>query len=88
MKNRIFRKLFITYGLTIILGFGILALLLSQILGRYFIENKEQLLVEEGKKIQEEIVASFYTGSLDRGKTEQRFTGAGPFSQCPDLAGG
>lgn len=71
MKNTIFRKLFITYGLTIILGFGILALLLLQILGRYFIESKEQLLVEEGKKIQEEIITSYYTGSLDREKLNQ-----------------
>jgi len=68
MKNSLFKKLFLIYGLTIVVGFGILALLLSQLFNSFFIENKRQLLFEQGKKIREEIVLSLYTGRLDQEK--------------------
>ncbi len=64
-KNRIFKKLFITYGLTIIISFGILAIALSKLLSSYLIENKKEVLIDQGKRIKEEILLSFYTGRLD-----------------------
>lgn len=66
MKKGIFRKLFITYGITIILGFGILALLLMKLLSEYFIDSKKDLLLEYGQKVTQEVAAGIYTGRLDR----------------------
>jgi len=69
-KGTIFRRLFLTYGITIIIGFGILALLLMQLFNQYFIESKKQVLIEQGQKISQEIVLGLYTGQID----QQRLT--------------
>lgn len=63
MKNSIQKKLFITYGIAIIIGFGILALALLQVLDRYFIENRKQLLYEQGRKVAREAAQVLYLGN-------------------------
>lgn len=60
MKNSIQKKLFITYGIAIIIGFGILALSLLRIFDQYFIENRKELLYEQGKKVAKEAAAVLY----------------------------
>ena len=66
MKRGIFKKLFITYGVTIILGFGILALVLMKLFSQYFIDTKKELLLEYGQKITQDIAIGIYGGHLDR----------------------
>ncbi|WP_372997536.1 ATP-binding protein [Lutispora sp.] len=66
MKKSIFKRLFITYGITIILGFGILALVLMKLFSQYFIDSKKDLLLEYGQKITQEIAIGLYAGRLDR----------------------
>lgn len=66
MKKGIFKKLFITYGVTIILGFGILALVLMKLFSQYFIDSKKDLLLEYGQKITQDIAIGIYAGRLDR----------------------
>lgn len=65
MKKSIFKKLFITYGITIILGFGILALVLMKLFSQYFIDTKKDLLLEYGQKITQDIAVGIYSGRLD-----------------------
>jgi hypothetical protein len=69
MKNKLFKRFFLTYGLTIIIGFGLLAVLLMQLFNQYFIDNKMQVMSEQGAKISQEIVSGLYTGKID----SQRF---------------
>ncbi|MGI6679007.1 MAG: sensor histidine kinase [Dehalobacterium sp.] len=66
MKRTLFRKIFFTYSITLVLSFGLLALLLSQLFNQYFIETKKELLLEQGQKISERIVQSLYTGRIDQ----------------------
>lgn len=68
MKNSLFKKLFITYGITIIISFTILAFLLLQLLNSYLIANKKKLMTDQGMKITSQIVKGFYTGRLEIGK--------------------
>ena len=63
MKNSIQKKLFITYGIAIMIGFGILALTLLQILDQYFIENRKELLYDQGKKVAREAAQVLYLGN-------------------------
>ena len=65
MKTSIFKKLFKTYAITLIIGFGLLAVLLSQLFNHYFITKKKELLIEQGQKISEEIAIGLYTGIID-----------------------
>ncbi len=65
MKSSIRRKLFITYGIAIILGFAMLALALLNIFDRYFIENRKELLYEQGKKVARETASVLYLGNPD-----------------------
>lgn len=65
MKRSIFKKLFITYGITIIISFGILALLLLKLFSQYFIDSKKDLLLEYGRKVTQEVAMVMYTGKLD-----------------------
>ncbi len=65
-RGTIFKRLFLTYGITIIIGFGILALVLMQLFDQYFIESKKQVLIEQGQKISQEIVLGLYTGQIDQ----------------------
>ena len=67
-KGTIFKRLFLTYGITMIIGFGILAVLLMQLFNQYFIESKKQVLIEQGQKISQEIVKGLYTGQIDQQK--------------------
>ncbi len=60
MKNSIQKKLFITYGIAIIVGFGILALTLLKIFDQYFIESRKELLYEQGRKVAEEAASVLY----------------------------
>ncbi|MFZ5351327.1 MAG: sensor histidine kinase [Bacillota bacterium] len=64
--STLFRKLLITYGVTIIVSFILLAVLLMNFLDRYFVESKKQLLFEQGKTIANDIVLAYYTGVRDR----------------------
>lgn len=66
MKRSIFKRLFITYGITIIISFGILAVLLLKLFSQYFIDSKKDLLLEYGRKVTQEIALVMYTGKLDR----------------------
>ena len=68
MKRTIFKRLFFAYGITLVLGFGILALLLLQLFNQYFIETKKELLMEQGRKIGEELVLGLYTGRINQNK--------------------
>ena len=63
MKNSIQKKLFITYGIAIIIGFVILALALLRIFDQYFIENRKELLYEQGKKVAREAAEVLYLGN-------------------------
>ena len=65
MKNSIQKKLFITYGIAIIIGFAILALTLLKIFDQYFIENRKELLYEQGRKVAEEAAAILYLGNAN-----------------------
>ncbi len=65
MKNSIRKKLFITYGIAIMIGFGILALTLLRILDQYFIENRKELLYDQGKKVAREAAQVLYLGNAD-----------------------
>jgi len=60
MKNSIQKRLFITYGIAIIIGFGILALALLKIFDQYFIEDRKELLYEQGKKVAREAASVLY----------------------------
>lgn len=60
MKNSIQKKLFITYGIAIIVGFAILALTLLKAFDQYFIENRKELLYEQGKKVAREAAEVLY----------------------------
>lgn len=66
MKRTLFKKMFFIYGITLIFGFGVLALLLSQLFNQYFIETKKELLLEQGKKISENLIQALYTGRIDQ----------------------
>ena len=63
MKNSIQKKLFITYGVVIITGFAILALSLLRIFDQYFIENRKELLYEQGRKVAREAATVLYSGN-------------------------
>lgn len=63
MKNSILKRLFITYGIAIIIGFAILALSLLKIFDQYFIENRKDLLYEQGKKVAKEAAEVLYVGN-------------------------
>ncbi|HOE56681.1 MAG TPA: HAMP domain-containing sensor histidine kinase [Bacillota bacterium] len=65
MRNSIQKKLFITYGIAIIIGFAILALTLLKIFDRYFIENRKELLYEQGRKVAREAASVLYLGNPD-----------------------
>lgn len=69
MKSKLFKRFYLTYGIAIIIGFGILAILLMQMFNQYFIDNKKQVMSEQGAKISQEIVGGLYTGQID----SQRF---------------
>lgn len=63
MKNSIQKKLFITYGIAIIIGFAILALTLLKIFDQYFIENRKELLYDQGRKVAKEAANVLYMGN-------------------------
>jgi len=63
MKNSIQKRLFITYGVAIIIGFAILALSLLRIFDQYFIENRKELLYEQGRKVAREAATVLYSGN-------------------------
>lgn len=63
MKNSIGKKLFITYGIAIIVGFAILALALLRMLDQYFIENRKELLYDQGRKVAREAAQVLYLGN-------------------------
>ncbi len=63
MKNSIQKRLFITYGVAIIIGFTILALSLLRIFDQYFIENRKELLYEQGRKVAREAATVLYSGN-------------------------
>ena len=65
MKRSIFKRLFITYGITIVISFGILSVLLLKLFSQYFVDSKKDLLLEYGKKITQELALAMYTGRLD-----------------------
>ena len=63
MKNSIQKRLFIIYGVAIIIGFTILALSLLRIFDQYFIENRKELLYEQGRKVAREAATVLYSGN-------------------------
>lgn len=65
MKNSIRKRLFITYGIAIIVGFSILALALLKLFDQYFIESRKELLYEQGRKVAKEAAAVLYLGSTN-----------------------
>lgn len=71
MKNSIQKKLFITYGIAIIIGFAILALALLRILNLYFVENRKELLYDQGRKVAREAAAVLYIGNPNSRNLEE-----------------
>lgn len=65
MKNSIQKKLFITYGIAIIIGFAILALSLLKLFDQYFIESRKELLYEQGRKVAGEAASVLYSGNIN-----------------------
>lgn len=65
MKNSIRKRLFITYGIAIIIGFSILALSLLKLFDQYFIESRKELLYEQGRKVAKEAASVLYLGSAN-----------------------
>lgn len=65
MKNSIGKKLFITYGIAIMVGFAILALALLRMLDQYFIENRKELLYDQGRKVAREAAQVLYLGNAN-----------------------
>jgi len=63
MKNSILKRLFITYGVAIIIGFAILAVSLFKVFDQYFIENRKELLYEQGRKVAREAAEVLYLGT-------------------------
>lgn len=61
MKNSIFKRLLITYGIAIFVGFGILALTLLKLFDQYFIENRKELLYEQGRRVAKEAATVLYS---------------------------
>ena len=57
MLNTVFKKLMATYVAIILISFLILGLLFSQLTGSYFFQRHERLLVEEGNKLNELVIA-------------------------------
>lgn len=66
MKSSIRKKLFITYGIAIIVGFAILALTLLRLLNQFFVENRKELLYEQGRKVAKEAAAVLYLGNANK----------------------
>ncbi len=64
-NKTLFSKLLTTYGITIIISFTILAVLLMNIFDRYFIGSKQELLIEQAEKISHEISMSYFVGVMD-----------------------
>ncbi|MBB6216741.1 signal transduction histidine kinase [Anaerosolibacter carboniphilus] len=56
MLDTVFKKLMVTYFGIIIVSFLLLGLLFSQLLGNYFFDQHEELLLEEGEKINDLVI--------------------------------
>ena len=56
MLNTVFKKLITTYFIIIACAFLVLGLLISQLLGSYYFQKHEKLLLEEGQKLNELVV--------------------------------
>jgi len=65
MLNTVFKKLITTYLVITAVTFLILVLLFSQLLGNYYFNRHEQLLLEEGRKINE-LVIDYLNGYITR----------------------
>lgn len=65
MKNSIQKRLFITYGIAIIIGFAILALSLLKVFDQYFIESRKELLYDQGRRVAKEAASVLYLGNPD-----------------------
>lgn len=65
MLNTMFKKLMSTYFVIIAVTFLILALLFSQLLGNYYFQRQEEILLEEGMKLNE-LVIDHLNGYISR----------------------
>ncbi|WZL73487.1 HAMP domain-containing sensor histidine kinase [Clostridiaceae bacterium 35-E11] len=65
MFNTVFKKLLSTYFVIIVVSFLLLGLLFSQLMGNYFFNRHERVLIEEGDKINE-LVIDYLNGKISR----------------------
>ncbi len=65
MLNTVFKKLMTTYFVIIVFTFLILALLFSQLLGSYYFQRQEKILLDEGKKLNE-LVIDYLNGYISQ----------------------
>ena len=65
MINTVFKKLMMTYLLIMVVSFLTLGLLFSQLLGNYFFDRQEILLLEEGSKINQ-LVIDYLNGYISK----------------------
>ena len=65
MLNTVFKKLMTTYFVIIAVTFLVLGLLISQLLGNYYFQRHEKLLLEEGRKINEWVI-DYLNGFISR----------------------
>lgn len=65
MFNTVFKKLMATYFAIIAVSFLLLGLLFSQLLGNYFFDRHERLLLEEGNKIND-LVIDYLNGYITK----------------------
>ena len=71
-ENSLFKRLFVTFGLTIVIGFAIMGILLLKLFDNYLIESKKQILLEQGLRIRQEFALSYYTRRLNRTRVNEQ----------------
>lgn len=64
MKSAIFRKQFLTFTCVLIFSFFILALALTQAFGSFFVQQRKDLLIEQGEKISKVFKQAYYFGGI------------------------
>lgn len=65
ISKTLFGKLFTAYMGIILGSFILLAAILSQAFERYFINQKEEIMLEQGEKITMQYAKAYYTGIMD-----------------------
>lgn len=75
----LFRRLLITYITIILIGFVVLTITMSQSFERYFINQREALLINQAKSFEEEYRRAFRTGVVDLDKMDFEIQALGKY---------